>query len=156
MLLNRFLAFLNSSVKIRFTDADSCLISCDVKRNDISIIILVAVLLCKTSVYISNMTIVISIVSGFEGLNSACHSCILIIRARIHDKDNKKKQQTIYNLIHIKTGTCYRTAFDRFYCAPGLSNRQNHSLRLCPSERRSPTIRKTSSLIASGSSTARS
>ena len=79
VLLDCFLAFLYGSVEIGFSDADSGLIASYVHRNDVGVVVLVAVDLCKTTIKISYMSVVISIVSGFECLNGACHTCILIV-----------------------------------------------------------------------------
>ena len=91
--LDGFLAFLYSSVEIALSDFAARLVAHGVERNNLGEVVLVAVLLLKRAVDIGERAVIISIVTGLEGVPQPCLGRVFLRRASCRGNNQCRENQ---------------------------------------------------------------
>ena len=94
--LNGFLTFLYGAVKVGLARLARAFVAYGVERNKFGEIVFVAVLLLQRAVNVGERSVIISVVTGVEGVPPTCLCCVFLRGAshcrRQHDSGNNRKE----------------------------------------------------------------
>ena len=111
MLLDSFLAFLHSAVKMILSNRRRLRIPRHIERNHLHVVILIPRFLSQHTLLKSLMSIEVSIIASLECLHTTRQSRILLCRTRNHQAHHHQAQQAYQYFLHQKFKSNDRHSF---------------------------------------------